>query len=715
MTTQQCIESCPPERPIDFYGACVDISGVDCPGDRPKWTDTGCVEASECAAHQYWVQDDYPNPSGCTNCHGSVPKVVDNVCTACPGDTPKWDPDTEQCVAVHDIYDSSECSNNQKWVQDDLLNPTGCTSCLGRFPKLNNNVCTACPATRPRWDGSECREASCAPYQRWVQDSLTNPSGCTNCPLHAPRVIDNKCTACPVDTPHFANGQCHPIDCPEGTVSVQDSFDSYSCTPCPFSALKIVDNKCTSCYGQTPKWNGTACEKHGCPRSKPRFEQTSLTSGECHACEENTYYHRNTNTCENVPPFIYLDAGAIAFPMDRFKQGEFDTLDVGVVGVPVFEDVDEDGDEDLIVGSDGGDIYYYEKKPPSDFNSDPYFEYAGKVADQDTPFVIDPGVGPERENPALAFEDLDGDGLRDLVVGFYGIGTDETVGLNIYAFKKSLENAGYKYRPWDYNMFEGIYVGAIAAPTFVDMDGDNVNEMVVGKKHGELMCFKKQVDDDGTISYEEQIGVDNPFDGFYYEDVNIYPSMLPTHAYLHPVFADIDDDGKLDLVVGARYHIFIHLALPSLPSSPLQLRYSKSPHYIVDLSKYDSTAPVETMRRIKPVKNHITGFDSDNTLKMVIGTYSGKVEDLELYFSECDFPYTRFAGSFTCDMCPAEKPKINSVGECVACPADKFHDWMFNTCVYYREAQSAQSCDIDDYKDAELLSELASRREDSQC
>ncbi|MEM9925859.1 MAG: Ig-like domain-containing protein [Cyanobacteria bacterium P01_D01_bin.50] len=86
------------------------------------------------------------------------------------------------------------------------------------------------------------------------------------------------------------------------------------------------------------------------------------------------------------------------------------------------------------------------------------------------------------------------------------------------------------------NPFDGIDVGASAAPTFADIDGDGDLDAFVGNNLGNILYYKNE----GTASIPNftDAAATNPFDG------------IDVGSYAAPTLADIDGDGDLDAFVG---------------------------------------------------------------------------------------------------------------------------------------------------------------------
>ena len=95
------------------------------------------------------------------------------------------------------------------------------------------------------------------------------------------------------------------------------------------------------------------------------------------------------------------------------------------------------------------------------------------------------------------------------------------------------------FRPTTDNPFDGIDVGRDSSPAFADIDNDGDLDLVVGEYEGELKYYEN-VGGATAPAYVLRSGDADPFEGI---DVGDYST---------PVLADVDGDGDLDLVVGAK-------------------------------------------------------------------------------------------------------------------------------------------------------------------
>ena len=128
----------------------------------------------------------------------------------------------------------------------------------------------------------------------------------------------------------------------------------------------------------------------------------------------------------------------------------------------------------------------------------------------------------------LAFFDLDNDGREEMIAG----SKDGTLRL----YKRISANQSQK---WEHvsNFFDGIKVGAFASPAVGDIDQDGKPEVIVGtggfsSDSGKVLVFRNA----GSIPKPFWIKVDMP-------DIDVGDDATPA-------LADINGDGKPDLVIG---------------------------------------------------------------------------------------------------------------------------------------------------------------------
>ena len=189
-----------------------------------------------------------------------------------------------------------------------------------------------------------------------------------------------------------------------------------------------------------------------------------------------------------------------------------------MIANPAFADLDGDGDQDLLVGEYYGKMQYFENTGSA---TAPSF-----AAPQLNPF----GLVSTYYNAFPAFADLDNDGDMDMLAGEY------------YGAMKYFENTGSATAPQFaaplVNPFGLDSTYYLAFPAFADLDDDGDLDLLVGEMYGAMQYFEN-IGSDSVPSFAP--AQTNPF------------GLSSTGYWASPAFSDLDDDGDLDILVGEYY------------------------------------------------------------------------------------------------------------------------------------------------------------------
>lgn len=349
---------------------------------------------------------------------------------------------------------------------------------------------------------------------------------------------------------------------------------------------------------------------------------------------ESIIFLPNSGTAQN-PLFD------MAMLQDNFPST--DPLDTGGFNVPRFGDMDDDGDFDMLIGVLGGSGSLIEDRAENLY----YYENTGTPAQhnfvlQSKDFVEGIDIG---QNTIISSFDIDGDNDLDLLLtNQEDLASPNRANSRVYLF----ENQGSANAP-QYQLINNNYLNYDKrfdlnyAPAFSDLDNDGDADMLLGKWDGKLSYYRNdggssanfvlidefyQQIDIGNNSAPAFADIDNDGDedlfiGEFSGNIDFYRNDGPPQSpvfnldtilyagidvglYCAPVFADIDNDNDLDLLVGSE------------SSGMLFYRNAGTPNLADFVAEGEILLP-------RPVRGtpHLIDMDGDGDLDLLSGSAGG--------------------------------------------------------------------------------------------
>ncbi|MEM6320506.1 MAG: T9SS type A sorting domain-containing protein [Bacteroidota bacterium] len=287
--------------------------------------------------------------------------------------------------------------------------------------------------------------------------------------------------------------------------------------------------------------------------------------------------------------WFYKNVGTNEVPVYELQQKDLFTekmIDYGTGAQPVFVDYNQDGLLDLVVGNKSfymeagmrnARIFLYENVGTA---NEPVFELKN-----DDLF----GLNRFSQNAwrfTPTFGDLDGDGDLDALIG-------EEFGNLFYAENIAGEGQPFQFSPAIFG-YQDIDVGQSNRPQIVDMNGDDLPDLVIGERNGNLNYFENtgtvtnpifsedptnnffgrvdarapnqvtgysvpvvlEMDGEIELFVGNEVGqikrytnIENNLAGAFVETETDY-GQIRTGAEMHPAFADLNGDGRLEIAIG---------------------------------------------------------------------------------------------------------------------------------------------------------------------
>jgi hypothetical protein len=261
-----------------------------------------------------------------------------------------------------------------------------------------------------------------------------------------------------------------------------------------------------------------------------------------------------------------------------------------------------------------------------------------------------PVLGEGMGLAAPAFWDWDGDGLKDLLIGEFGSGTEH--GRHVGNFIRVYRNSGTETKP----QFTGLYDYArppfkILAngtpysvdqyccigftPQFIDLNNDSQPDMITGQYYGEVSWFQGSKEGflPGVALPQASPPEGDPRNGLTGKKAHQYYWL-----YSSASFGDFTGDGKPDLVLGGLMglHLSKNIGTPTEPqfdNREMLLDVQDKPLKVHELTQEElkNYEELKELGYIPPVSGddelspYVVDWDGDGTLDLLVtNTYRHK-------------------------------------------------------------------------------------------
>ncbi len=259
-----------------------------------------------------------------------------------------------------------------------------------------------------------------------------------------------------------------------------------------------------------------------------------------------------------------------------FVQYNCNDIDVGVYATPAFTDLDDDGLLDLIIGELDGNLNHYEQ------TAENMYDFT-LVNDNINNINVGNGSSP-------CISDLDMDGQLDLLIG--------SLSGSLYHYEQKSANPGEWMLITENVNVDVSTVKVAVKPIVTDLDHDGLFDLVLGGNYNDIAYYEQDAAGSATFNLQDARLLDI---SHYYNSTG-------------PCFVDLDNDNRLDVLVGEADGLYLHLEQDSVNSADFVLR-SKNILALMDAGS--DAAPC------------LTDLDDDGLVDLIVGEWYGNLNHYE--------------------------------------------------------------------------------------
>lgn len=265
-------------------------------------------------------------------------------------------------------------------------------------------------------------------------------------------------------------------------------------------------------------------------------------------------------------------------------------------GTPTYMDADNDGIPDLLVSTfDVGtanvnNVWFYKN-----ISSD-----SAQLQLQQKDFLLDNMI-EVGENSSPCFIDIDGDGLKDILIGnggFKDYSSPPVYQLHYYKNIGTASSPAFRLEQTDYLNVSTFGVQDLV-PAVGDIDNDNDMDLLVGISDGRIIYWENTAGNGNPVNFI--------FKGTLRDASDVIISIGANAA---PYLIDINRDGKTDLIIGERNGNLNYYRGNDAASA-------KFVHVTDSLGKIQIRTPFNSFGFTHPV---VADINNDNKYDLVLGT-----------------------------------------------------------------------------------------------
>lgn len=213
--------------------------------------------------------------------------------------------------------------------------------------------------------------------------------------------------------------------------------------------------------------------------------------------------------------------------------------------------------------------------------------------------------------PSAFYLDVNNDGAKDLIscpnVRARG---DNYENAWLYINNGATDQPDFEFQTKRFLVDGMIDVGSDAHPVFVDVNGDDLLDMVIGN----LRLYSRENTDDARLFYYENTGTaENPIFNLITDDWIGFSDFNSTTFDFTPSFGDLDNDGDLDLLVGDDFGKLFYAENKGGAGNPMVFNEFIYQYMDIDIGK--------------AARPQIIDMNGDGLLDIILGERGGNNDD----------------------------------------------------------------------------------------